>query len=276
MGVRILVSVDGTQADHDRHRVFEDGRGSYAAIAERLRDLPPGTRLGARATVTPESGSLRDVVSHLTDLGCWVVHLAPVSDGEMARGFSERLMGEFEELARDELRRALDGAGPVVGNFVEALASLETGRMRLVPCGAGTRYLSVGADGTLFLCHRFAGDAAYAVGNVFDGVDRGKVRSTLSGLGERAAGCGGCWARWMCGGPCFYDLDRSSQNSSGPGSPRCALRTRILELAMWLYASLPPALRERALGSARLRSRPELVAGGSASVVVARAPRSAD
>lgn len=261
MGVRILVSIDGTETDHDRHRVFPDGRGSYGQLAGRLSSLPPCTRVGARATVTPESGRLRDIVSHLSGLGCTVVHLAPVSDGEMSRAFSDRLKDEFEELARDELRGMLGGRGPLVGNFVEALASLDQGRMRFLPCGAGSRYLSVGADGTLFLCHRFAGDTAYAVGDVTSGVDRGKVRLLLGSLNERARGCASCWARWLCGGPCFYDLDRSSSGSSGPGAPRCALRTRIFELAMWLYASLPPAHRERAIGAARSRSRPESGSG---------------
>ncbi len=265
MGVRILVSIDGTQADHDRHRVFPDGRGSYGALAARLKSLPPGTRVGARATVTPESGNLQDIVSHLSDLGCSVVHLAPVSGGRMAPDFSERLTGEFEDLARDELRRMLEGKGPIVGNFAEAVASLETGRMRFLPCGAGSRYLSVGADGTLFLCHRFAGDATYAVGHVFGGVDRPKVRVLLGSLSERAQGCASCWARWLCGGPCFHDLDKSSPGSPGPGAPRCALRTRILELAMWLYASLPPEQRVRAIGAARREPRPELGAGQRAS-----------
>jgi radical SAM protein with 4Fe4S-binding SPASM domain len=173
-----------------------------------------------------------------------------VSDGEMAASFSERLRGEFEELARDELRGVLGGRGPIVGNLADALASLDTGRARLLPCGAGSRYLSVGADGTLFFCHRFAGDAAYAVGDVSSGVDRGRIELLLGSLSERARGCASCWARWLCGGPCFYDLDRSAERSMGPSEPRCALRKRILELGMWLYASLPMEHRERVIGAA--------------------------
>jgi uncharacterized protein len=257
LGIRILVSIDGTPADHDRHRVFPDGRGSYHALAERLSSLPPGTRFAARATVTPESGPLREIVAHLAGLGCAVVHLAPVSDGDMAPGFSRRLRDEFEGLARDELRRLLEVGRPIVGNFAEALASIESDRARFLPCGAGSRYLSVGADGTLYLCHRFAGDTTHAVGDVSAGVDRGRVQALLRGLNERARQCASCWARWLCGGPCFYDLEASSSNSVGPNAPRCALRTRTFELAMWLYASLPPERRSQVVGAARNRSRPE-------------------
>ena len=266
LGVKILVSIDGPRPDHDRHRSFPDGRGSYDVLAAHLRELPPGIRVGARATVTPESGHLVEIVSHLTELGCSVVHLAPVSGGDMAGAFAERLMTEFGELASHELRRALHGGTPCVGNFIDALASLETGRVRALPCGAGSRYLSVGSDGTLFLCHRFAGDRAYAVGDVFTGVDRERVRRLLERLCGLAAECAGCWARWLCGGPCFYDLAGCAEDSPGPGTVRCAVRTRILELSMWLYASLPPASRERALGIARREpvTEPEAAPGDEA------------
>lgn len=257
LGVRILVSIDGPQPDHDRHRPFPDGRGSYEVLAARLRELPPGVRVGARATVTPESGHLVEIVSHLTELGCSVVHLAPVSGEDMPGAFAERLVNEFGELAHHELRRVLHGGTPCVGNFIDALASLETGRVRALPCGAGSRYLSVGADGALFLCHRFAGEGAYAVGDVFKGVDREKVRDLLQRLCGLAAGCAGCWARWLCGGPCFFDLEKCAGDSSGPGALRCAVRTRILELSMWLYASLPPSSRERVLGFGRGESGSE-------------------
>jgi len=39
LGVRIGVSVDGTAEDHDRHRRFPSGRGSYVAVAAGLRRL---------------------------------------------------------------------------------------------------------------------------------------------------------------------------------------------------------------------------------------------
>lgn len=38
-GVRLGVSVDGVQADHDRHRRFRNGRGSYAAVSAALHRL---------------------------------------------------------------------------------------------------------------------------------------------------------------------------------------------------------------------------------------------
>lgn len=39
LGVRVGVSIDGTEADHDRHRVLRSGAGSHAAVARALEAL---------------------------------------------------------------------------------------------------------------------------------------------------------------------------------------------------------------------------------------------
>jgi uncharacterized protein len=235
--------MDGDETDHDAHRVYPNGRGSYGEVARNIRSVPEGVRLGARVTVSDASNSLPRIVAHLRELGFSIVHLAPVSGRRMSPAFGRRLAAEFEELARDELQALVSGEAPSVGNFVDVLASLETGRRRTLPCGAGARYVCVAPGGELVLCHRFAGDARYAVGHVRSGLDRAAVGRILGDLGREAGGCAACWARRLCGGPCFYDLRSRPSESVGEGATRCALRRRIFELSMWLYASLPEERR---------------------------------
>jgi len=238
-GVRVLVSIDGSRGEHNAHRTFPDGTGSYNAVVQSMRALPPGMAIGARATVSAESGPLSDIVEHLTGLGFSVVHLAPVSGSEMTPSLSARLIVEFEKLARVERDRLLAGERPVVGNFVEPMVLLETGRARELPCGAGARYVCVAPDGRLFLCHRFAGDDRYAVGDVKQGLDRFAVGRLLGDLRSESPACDGCWARFLCGGPCHFDLRETPGDAVGPEAARCRLRKRVFELAMWLLDSIP-------------------------------------
>jgi uncharacterized protein len=257
-GVRILVSVDGHADYHDAHRPFPDGRGSYEAIAANLRALPEGTRPGARATVTEDSSALTDLVEHLTGLGFGVVHLSPVSGGTMNDAFAERLAREYEDLARSELAAIRSGRSPAAGCFIEPVLSLEMGRQRLSPCGAGARYVSVDHDGRLFLCHRFAGDEERSIGDVDAGLDRRAVGALLHSFAERSSACRDCWAYGLCGGPCMHDVDCAGAEFSGPHSARCRVTRRVLELSMWLYASLPDESRQRLSRAARTLTRPEL------------------
>ena len=258
--VRVLVSVDGAAPEHDAHRPFPDGAGSYQRIVENLGRLPEGMRPGARATVTEDSAPLLAIVAHLRGIGFGVVHLAPVSGSPMTNGFADRLVREYEELARAELTAIRSGEAPSAGCFIEPVLALELGRQRLAPCGAGVRYVSVDHDGRLFLCHRFAGDSRHCVGDVVSGLDRFAVGRLLDGFAERSAGCSDCWALGLCGGACFHDVENDPGRPAGPGSRRCRVTRRILELSMWLYASLPAAGRARLTEVARLAARPEIAA----------------
>ena len=259
--VRVLVSIDGAAATHDAHRSFPDGSGSYQRIIENIALLPEGMRVGARATVTEDSAPLPEIVAHLKGVGFGVVHLAPVSGVPMTGGFADRLVREYEDLARMELAAINSGEAPSAGCFIEPVLGLELGRQRLAPCGAGARYVSVDHDGQLFLCHRFAGDSRYRVGDVVSGLDRFEVGRLLDGLGVRSARCSSCWALGLCGGACFHDVENDPGAGSGHAATRCRVTRRILELSMWLYASLPEARRERLTEVARLAARPEIAAG---------------
>jgi uncharacterized protein len=178
----------------------------------------------------------------------------------MTNGFADRLVREYEELARAELTAIRSGEAPSAGCFIEPVLALELGRQRLAPCGAGVRYVSVDHDGRLFLCHRFAGDSRHCVGDVVSGLDRFAVGRLLDGFAERSAGCSDCWALGLCGGACFHDVEDDPGRPAGPGSRRCRVTRRILELSMWLYASLPAAGRARLTEVARLAARPEIAA----------------
>jgi uncharacterized protein len=257
-GVHVLISIDGPKSSHDAHRPFADGSGSYNRIVGNLERFPEGGRPGARATVTEDSPTLKDIVGHLAGLGFGVVHLSPVSGGAMTRGFADRLVPELDELAFAELEALRDGRPPVAGCFIEPVLALELGRQRLAPCGAGARYVSVDHDGRLFLCHRFAGDYRYEVGDVVAGLDRFAVGRLLQEHNERSAACFDCWAFGLCGGPCVHDADSAGGSSHGPAGHRCRVTRRTLELSMWLYASLPEESRARLVEAARLAARPEI------------------
>ncbi len=69
LDVNVLISIDGSAGQHDRHRKFRGGAGSYEKVASNLSCLPGDMNVSARVTVTPGSERLVDTVSHLRALG---------------------------------------------------------------------------------------------------------------------------------------------------------------------------------------------------------------
>ena len=245
VGVSTMVSLDGPAAEQNRCRRYPDGTGSYDDIARNIRSLPRGMRVAARATVTPGTGDLCALVDGILELGCHAVHLMPVSGTPLTPDFARRLVEGFEALARRERENARNGRRLRVGNFLEAVRSLDRGAPRLAPCGAGARYYSVQTDGTIVLCHRFAGVAERSVGSVTDGIDRAAARRQLAQFTSTAQGCRACWARYLCGGPCLHDAHASPDRTPGPTSAWCRVVRRVLELSMWVYAGLPDRSGDR-------------------------------
>ena len=92
-------------------------------------------------------------------------------------------------------------------NIHTALREIHKGTHRPYPCGAGAGYLGVSAEGGLFACHRFVQDPTGAMGDIFSGADPAKRGTWLDKRHvHRQEPCRSCWARYMCGGGCHYEV----------------------------------------------------------------------
>jgi uncharacterized protein len=108
---------------------------------------------------------------------------------------------------RHALEELVAGRACAFGNFETALAEIHRGSHRPYPCGAGAGYLSVGASGKLYACHRVVDDPAWDMGDVRGGPHAGRrVRMLLERHVDRQEPCSSCWARYLCGGGCHHEV----------------------------------------------------------------------
>jgi uncharacterized protein len=113
-----------------------------------------------------------------------------------------------------------------------ALEEIHRGTHRPYPCGAGAGYFGVSATGGLFACHRFVEDDARAMGHVSEGVDRERQRPWLAERAvDRQEPCRSCWARYLCGGGCHYEVIHR-------GRPACDYIRGWLDYVLGAYVRL--------------------------------------
>jgi uncharacterized protein len=213
----VSVSVDGPAEQHDAVRRLPGGASSHARVLEGLEVLRRHGRprhLSARVTVTARSGRLVPVIEHAMELGFDEVGIAAVlvsPDPALAvpdDGFPA-LLAHVVECGEKALAEIAAGRRYPFGNFETAMHQIHRGSHRPYPCGAGAGYLSVGADGDLFACHRLVDDPAYAMGTVADGTDdEARARHLAAKHVDRAEPCRSCWARYLCGGGCYHEVAR--------------------------------------------------------------------
>ena len=266
-GFAVTVSLDGVGVIHDRLRPTKGGRGTYDRVIANVGPLLARQRrmqVSARVTVTPSNLGLRATLAHFIDLGFHSVGFSPMLSaptglGEMQTPDLDVLLDEMIVCGREFERRVVAGEAYPFANMMTALQEIHRGTHRPYPCGAGAGYFGVSASGGLFACHRFVEDDAGAMGHITQGVDQERQRRWLAErMVDRQEPCRSCWARYLCGGGCHYEVIRR-------GRPACDYIRGWLDYVLGAYVRLSrqrPDLFSRALSGTN-RSPNEAIAADS-------------
>ena len=214
-GFSVTVSMDGPGTEHDKLRMFQDGRPSYQRVVERIQPLlrkQQRMQVSARVTVTPENLELKRSLDHLLALGFHSVGFAPMLSSptgalQLSGGHFATMLDQMKSCGDEFMRRTLKGERYAFSNITSALQEIHRGTHRPYPCGAGASYLGVSASGDLSACHRFVEDEAGSMGNLITGVDRERQNDWLARRHVDAQEpCHSCWARYLCGGGCHHEV----------------------------------------------------------------------
>ena len=236
-----LISFDGPPEIQNRQRPFKNGRGSYNRVfanIQKLRKVFP--KLMARATVNGDSDpfAIRKGIENAGFLDC---HLSPASpvilkgaadkDGVTIRAVpAERMLAyRREELNRLFIaisERNLDPRQPP--SDLVRLAGLADSRKRHSGCGIGRGLHAVAVNGDIYPCHRFVGLENVRLGDVRN-YRVGGINNYHRAVVENLPVCRTCWARYLCGGGCFYHNQASTGDMHRPDPLYCRETTIVAE-----------------------------------------------
>lgn len=262
-GFAVTISLDGVGDTHDRLRPTKSGHGTYDRVIANVKPLLARQRrmqVSARVTVTPANLGLRAVLDEFVGLGFHSVGFSPMLRAPSGRDEMQSpdllaLLDEMIGCGYEFERRTAAGERYPFANLMTALGEIHRGTHRPYPCGAGAGYFGVSPTGGLFSCHRFVEDEAASMGDVWAGVERTRQRTWLAERTvDRQQPCSGCWARYLCGGGCHYEVIHR-------GRPACDYIRGWLEYALGAYVRLSTSgsdlfARTIALRSARPPVKP--------------------
>jgi uncharacterized protein len=244
----ISVSMDGPKALHDRHRRSVGGRGTYDAVARKVRMLLDRYRsrpVGARVTLGGGNTEVEAIHRHLRDeLGFHEVGYAPVTSGTQdAHALSEEELIEvhraFERLGEDYRRAALRGDNNGFSNMHQLMTDLHEGRRKALPCGAGVGLLAVDGKGDLNLCHRFTGSDMPRFGSVTAGIDAGKLGAFIErAIDREGTHCETCRIRNLCAGGCYHESYARFGDPHHRTYHYCDLLRRWVDFGVQVYAEI--------------------------------------
>jgi len=242
-GFAVTISLDGPAEVHDQLRPYKGGRGSFDRVLHNIEPLLVRQRrmqVSARVTVTPLNLVLRETLDAFIALGFHSVGFSPMLNspdgrGELTHYGLADMLEAMIDCGEEFERRTVKGDRYPFANLLLALQEIHKGTHRPYPCGAGSGYFGVSADGDLFACHRFVGDSAGALGSLARGVDRTRQNAWLVERHvHRQEPCRSCWARYLCGGGCHHEVIHR-------GRPACDYIRGWLHYCLGAYARLSVA-----------------------------------
>ena len=246
--IGVTISIDGPEEIQDKFRVFHNGRGSYAVVAPKIKELIARHRsrpIGARVTLASGTIDVKRIYKHLTEeLGFTEVGFAPATtspnrDHAIPAGGFDQMLAQFRELAEEFLDASVEGRHHGFSNVRETLEEIHKGMSKAFPCGAGLGLMGVSTGGDVALCHRFAGSEEHKLGSVHDGIDRNAQRGFLEKHHVDAkTDCSTCWARPLCAGGCYHEAHTRYGDTAQPNLHYCDWIRGWTDVCLRIYGEL--------------------------------------
>ena len=243
----VVLSVDGRKEVHDHMRPFRNGAGSYDLIMPKFVKMAESrnqTNYYVRGTFTHYNTDFAKDVLSLADMGFKQISVEPVvapptEDYAITPEDVPVLCEQYDELAKEMIRRHKEGRGFNFFHFMIDLTGGPCVAKRLSGCGSGTEYLAVTPWGDLYPCHQFVGQEEFLMGNVDEGVVRTDIRDEFKLCNVYAKDkCRQCFARFYCSGGCVanaYNFNHSITDAYDIG---CDLMRKRVECAIMIKAAL--------------------------------------
>jgi len=264
------LSIDGPQEIHDAMRVFPDGKGSYDKIEPLAKNYLSRCPVGDMAILTGDKPYVTEIFLHLFDMGFRYITIKPVrtSPGE---GFAlnesniQRVKDEYTRFVNFLLRQ--DTSDLLC--YLSALSDRDFfGRFfrrvllhdKLVyRCPAAKWDISIDTNGDIYPCDSFDGVEDVKLGSIFTGIDESKRKQFIELHVDRKPVCSSCWARYLCGGGCYYAAWQANRRIEIPDRVKCQLIKHLIELGIFLSAEIEdryPRIPKALASGFQLRTRP--------------------
>jgi uncharacterized protein len=273
-GFVVSVSLDGGRAVQDANRPSKNGRGSFDRIMANVRKVRAGAgddvTMVARMTIAQREPTLIESVRELWELNLFdyfqiypgvfpadVTTAVPVTltmgNREVVPASRRRVVNFFLRDGMTEQFRDFLAAYPTlftpdnrfkgVLEYERTVQMIVEGLFALSFCSGGRTYFTHSPDGSISSCHRLVGDTGFDVGTGSEGLTA--PPEDWRAVVDSHPVCGGCWARYVCGGGCKQENFADTGSISVLNTDSCRYQLMLTEEVLRLMGrSTPDYLEE--------------------------------
>lgn len=245
------ISMDGPKDVHDKLRKYTDGTGTYDDVERVAREaLKKYPDIGVSAVLTAECTDFVKIFTHLRrNLGFSNIYMKPVNlSPDISYGLNpdtldsfragyEGLVDYFISLPAHELLKDLLSLSNQ-DYFMRFFYRVKDRHYQVYRCGAGKSGAYVDTNGKLYACAHFIGKRGWDIGSLDKGFDEEKRQKFLDMHVDTREPCKSCWARYICGGGCYYQAVLTNGAIEKPDETKCSLIMHLINLSIRLLAHI--------------------------------------
>ncbi len=226
----IAISIDGTKNSHNKHRIDNNGVGTYDVIIENARYLLKKKPYSpVLMTINPDTvDEYYEGVKSLYEVGfsyiiCSLNYAANWTEEDM-----KRLAHQYELLADFYYKHTILEDKFYLSPFEVKISSHVNNKTYCHErCELGKKQISIGPDGSLYPCVQFVGDKGYTIGNVEEGIDEKRRLDLFFQNEKEKPECDRCAIKARCNHYCAC-LNKQATGSIDEVSPVLCAHERII------------------------------------------------
>lgn len=238
--IAVILSLDGRKEVNDRHRILNNGNGTYDLILPRIKKMVEHNPVSyyVRGTFSRHNLDFASDLEHLIELGFDCISLEPAVGPENGFAIQEedlpQVLQEYERLTDLLLKYQLQEKAI---HFFHYNLNLQKGpclAKRSTGCGAGIEYLAITPEGDIYPCHQLVGEREFYMGSIFQGQVNQAIRSRFEENQLKNKVCKSCWVRYFCGGGCHAGSYHKHGDMRIPDQSSCLMHKKRIEGAIYL------------------------------------------
>lgn len=236
----LWVSIDGPKEIHDFNRKCNNSNGSYESIVSNIEILRQnGINLKASAVITANYPKPLEIIKHFVSLGFNQITMTPVRPGydcsfteqnivELFKGYDD----VFEELENTIVKNDFFLINLLREDMILAPFYSFINRTRILNRCSFDNQIVVNSKGEIYPCLYFTDDKDFCYGNIRDGIDYKKLNHNI--MVSQRGNCNECWARYLCGGTCFYGSYKTTGNYIEIEPIECKIKKYLIKKCLKL------------------------------------------
>lgn len=240
----LWISIDGPKHVHDYNRKQLNGNGSYDEIVKNLLTYKNnGINLKASVVLTAYFPEPLEIIRHIKELGFQEISMTPIRPGyessfnekniiDLCKGY-DKVFNLLEDMS---LKYDFSLFKFLKEDLTLAALNVFMGRSKLIKRCNFDDQIVVNSAGNIYPCLYFSDNEEFCYGNIKKGIDRRKINHHVF-VNQRGE-CKKCWARYLCGGTCFYAAHFSEGEYLKIDKVECVLKKYLAEKCLKLIIFL--------------------------------------